>query len=261
MRDVHAKLDWATNRHDEMVRVFEEFAKPGGGDDRPYGIAVQEPGKPAGLVVARFIVEEPMPTEMGLLAADLIHNTRAALDHVLARLKDHCGGDAGHGSFPTWQTEELWHEKVVKKGKGSALHGLDQTAIDFIYAEQPLHLTAPAEDALVILNKLDNDDKHRLLAPVFIYTRVDRGVDLIEVRDPGRVKTTNNLWTRGQPLQDGTNLARFMISGEPKGVIQAHPEAPIGFASGDVDPVIGYTTMIARVRDIAERAAALIDAS
>ena len=81
---------------------------------------------------------------MSLLAADLVHNTRVALDHVLARLKDHFGGDAGRGSFPTWQSEDLWQENVVKKGKGSAFHGLDQRAVDLIYAEQPLHRTPPA---------------------------------------------------------------------------------------------------------------------
>lgn len=31
---------------------------------------------------------------MSLLAADLVHNTRVALDHVLARLKDHFSRDA-----------------------------------------------------------------------------------------------------------------------------------------------------------------------
>lgn len=30
---------------------------------------------------------------MSLLAADLVHNTRVALDHVLVRLKDHFSGD------------------------------------------------------------------------------------------------------------------------------------------------------------------------
>jgi hypothetical protein len=43
-----------------------------------------------------------MPVEMSLLAADLIHNTRTALDHILARLKEHFGGNPGKGSFPTW---------------------------------------------------------------------------------------------------------------------------------------------------------------
>ena len=43
LSDVYAKLDWATKRHDDMQRRFEDFAKPGGGDERPYGIRWREP--------------------------------------------------------------------------------------------------------------------------------------------------------------------------------------------------------------------------
>ena len=59
LRDVHRKLDWATSRHDEMLRVFEGYLKPHGGDERPCGIKWREQHKPQGLVVARFIVDEP----------------------------------------------------------------------------------------------------------------------------------------------------------------------------------------------------------
>jgi hypothetical protein len=149
LRDVYAKLDWATAKHDDMIDLFEEFAKPGCGDERPLGIRFRERGKPAGLVVAFFIAEDPMPVKMSLLSADLVHNTRVALDHVLARLKDHLGGDAGQGSFPTWQTEDLWQEKVAQASKRSPPYDLDKRAVDLIYAEQPLHRTPPEEDPLV----------------------------------------------------------------------------------------------------------------
>ena len=61
MDDVYAKLDWATRHHDDMLRLFEQFARPGGGDERPYRIKFHEHDRPAGLLVARFIVGEPMP--------------------------------------------------------------------------------------------------------------------------------------------------------------------------------------------------------
>jgi hypothetical protein len=44
MRDVNAKLRWATSRHDEMLHRFADFAKPGGGDDRPYAWIFVRPG-------------------------------------------------------------------------------------------------------------------------------------------------------------------------------------------------------------------------
>jgi hypothetical protein len=260
MSDVHAKLDWAARHHDDMLRLFEEIAMPGGGNERPFGVRYRERDKPAGLVVAFFIAEKPLPVEMSLLAADMVHNARVALDHVLARLKDHFGGDAGQGSFPTWQREDLWQEKVVASGKRSALHGLDRAAVALIYEEQPLHRAAPATDPLAVLNRLDNEDKHRLLSPTFVYAGVARGVDLIEVLDRAKVKVTENLWTAGQPLEDGTTLARFMIRGRARDAIRARRDAPLGFASGVVgEPRIAYTDMIDRVRAIAETAAALID--
>lgn len=110
--DVHRKLDWATSRHEEMIRVFEGYAKPGGGDERPCGIQWRQMDRPRGLVVARFIIDEPMPEAMSMLAADLVHNTRSALDHILARLKEHLGGDPGRGSFPIRQTEQGWQDRA-----------------------------------------------------------------------------------------------------------------------------------------------------
>lgn len=259
-RDVYAKLDWAAKRHDDMERVFEKYAKPGGGDERPIGIRFRQRDRPAGLVVGFFNVDEPMPLEMSLLAADVVHNTRVALDHVLARLKDHFGGDSGQGSFPTWRTEDEWQKNVVERGKRSALHDLDSSAVELIYAEQPLHRTPPEVDPLVTLNRLDNTDKHRLLHPAFVYTAVERGIELIEVLDRNAVKFERNLWTAGDPLEDGTDVALFMVSGHASAVLRSRRDAKIGFASGELGaPRTGYTEMIDRVRDVVDKAAALHD--
>src|SRR5215218_6331851 len=111
--DAYAKLAWATKLDGDIKRGFADFAMPGDGNARPFSIELRERPRPAGLVIARFIIEEQIPTELRLLAADLVHNTRVALDYVLARLKDEFGGDAGHGSFPVWQSEASWRRKVV----------------------------------------------------------------------------------------------------------------------------------------------------
>lgn len=183
MRDVHSKLDWALQHHARMASVFEAYAKPGSGDDRPYGIQFLETGYTVGSVVASFMATETMPVEMSLLAADVVHNTRTALEHVLARLKEHMGGDPGAGIFPTRTSEELWLKHVVRTKKGP-LDGLPPAAVDLIYREQPLHRVNPGHDPLVILNGLDNADKHELLHPAWGEPVVARGVDMIEVVDP-----------------------------------------------------------------------------
>lgn len=259
MRDVRAKLDWATEKHEEMLSVFEQWLKPGGGDERPCGVRWRSADRPAGLLVAFFIVEEPLPGRMTMLAADLVHNTRAALDHVLARLKAELGGDPGQGYFPTRQTEDLWQRHLVLPRRGP-LDGLQREAIELIYREQPLHRVLPAEDPLVILNALDNTDKHEELNPAFVYPEVTRGVDLIEVLDPRRLKRAENLWRAGQELKDGTLLARLMVSGNPQRVVRARDDARLGFATGAIDGArTSYTAMIDRVRGIADKAATLID--
>jgi hypothetical protein len=260
LRDAYATLHWAASRHDEMLRVFAEFARPGGGDDRPYGIRFHTRGRPAGLVVASFIVEEPMPGEMSLLAADLVHNARVALDHIAARLKDHFGGNPRQGGFPVCKTEEIWKQRVVDRGRNSPLHGLDQVAVDLIYAEQPLHQQEPEADPLVVVNRLDNDDKHELLHPAFVYTDVSQGLDLLEIVDPARVIGSTNEWLPGQPLEDGSKIATFMVRGEAQGVIKARHDARLGFATGDVgSDRASFTGMIDRVRGIADKAAQLVD--
>jgi hypothetical protein len=251
LRGAYAKLDWATTRHEEMERIFEEYAKPEGGDERPLGIRFRQRDRPAGWIVAFFIAEEPMPIELSLLAADLVHNTRTALDYVLARLKERFGGNPGKGYFPTWATEEEWKQNVVERGKGSSLHGLDSSAVDLIYAAQPLHRPEPAADPLVTLNTLDNADKHRLLQPTFVYPGVERGIDLIEERDSKAIKIKRNLWTSGQPIKHGTDVALFMVGGRGMDVVGVSRDAKLGFATGEVGaPRIGYMDMIERVRTI-----------
>lgn len=134
-----------------MLDVFKDYLKPGGGDERPCGIKWRELDRPKGFVVARFTIDESMPEAMTMLAADLVHNARSALDHILARLKESLGGVPGQGGFPTRQRQDLWDDHVIKPGKKSPLYGLPQDAVDLIYNEQPLHRSVPAEDPLVIL--------------------------------------------------------------------------------------------------------------
>jgi hypothetical protein len=259
----YAKLDWATSHHDEMRRTFEAFVfeREGG---TPYGIEFESRVYPPGLVIARFLVECEMPDAMSLLAGDIVHNTRVALDHTLARLKDHFGGDAGQGSFPICRDEPEWRARVVNRGVRSPLHGLEGTvAFDLIHAEQPLQRDAPAEDPLRILNKLDNADKHRLMHPAFVYPREGSGIDLIEVLAPDRIMQTTNLWQAGQRLENGTQLARFLIRGSPGDPpLRARNDAEIGYATGELEAGrTGYTDMIDRVREIVDNAVRVIDAA
>lgn len=260
MADARAKLDWAKSRDTEMMLIFLDYAQPGGGDERPLGILWHAQERPRGLWIAKLIVDYPMPSEMSMLAADLIHNTRAALDHTVARLKDAFGGRSGRGGFPVCQTQEDWNERVVDAGRRSPLHGLADEAVELVYQEQPLHRDKPAADPMVILNGMDNDDKHRLLHPAFVHTRARTGLDLIEIMNPQQLVKKTNLWQAGEPLENGTKLATFLIRGDARDAVRARTDSNFGYATGNRErPELAYADMIERVRAVVDRAARLID--
>lgn len=264
MRDVYAKLTWAETHLANIIDVAEEYLRPGGGDDRPLGIEFDN--RQPTVVVATFIVDEPLPIEISLHAGDLIHNARTALDHVLARLKDHFGGDNRSGTFPITESDADWKGRVYPRRDGKRqrgpLNGLPCTARMLIYREQPhiAYTDRRREDPIAILSALDNTDKHRLLHHGFVYPAAERGLDLIQIRNRRRVLSQENVWVSGQPIVHGTVMARFRIRGSAKDLLQVDPSAEIKLSTGPPDaPRTTYKDIIARVHGITDRAAALID--
>jgi hypothetical protein len=114
----------------------------------------------------------------------------------------------------------------------------------------------------VIVNSLDNDDKHRLLRTAFVYTQAERGVDLIEVLEPWRlVGTPRNHWIAGQPLEDGTPLASYPFRDKGGQPLRSRPDVGLGFAVGELDaPRVRFLDMVERVREVVDAAARLLDA-
>ena len=74
------------------------------------------------------------------------------------------------------------------------------------------------------------------------------------------VLSEENLWVSGQPIANGTVMARFRIRGPAKGLLRVDPNAEMKLATGPLDaPRTTYEDMIARVHVIADKAAAVID--
>ena len=265
MSDVYAKLRWAEKHLADYMDLGADYLRPGGGDERPLGIAFDD-RRPL-LVVARFIVEKPAPVEISLHAGDLVHNARTALDHVLARLKDHFGGDRRRGTFPITESDADWKGRVYPRSDGRRLRGpldgLPCSARMLIYREQPhvVYAGCRQDDPMTILSAMDNTDKHQRLYPGFAYPMAERGLDLIEVRDRKRVLSEENVWTSGQPIEHGTVMARYRVRGPAKGLLRVDRNADIRLSTGPLDaPKTTYEAMIARVRAVADKAAELLDA-
>jgi hypothetical protein len=265
LASAYAKLAWAESRHDQMGRTFEQFVRTSD-DATPYGIQFESKANPPGLVIARFIKEREMPEAISLLASDLIHNSRVALDHTLARLKETFGGHVGQGSFPVITTQSEWDRRIdPAKGHKNPLHKLDEAAVDRIYRQQPLHQADPDHDPLVIAHRLDNADKHRLLYEAFVYPRAAKGTDLVDVTDTTRLVNTRNAWNEGDVLEHDTVLARFLFSRLPpteRPPLRANNDMPLVFAIGVVgEPRVEFEAIIARVREVVDDAARLIEGS
>jgi hypothetical protein len=153
---VYAKLCWAEKHLADLMDMAHDYLLPGGGDKRPLGIQFDNSLPP--VVVATFMVEKPLPSEISLHAGDVVHNARTALDHVLARLKDHFGGDAGRGTFPITESDADWKGRVYPRRDGKRLRGpldgLPCSARMLIYREQPYVAYADRrrEDPMAILS-------------------------------------------------------------------------------------------------------------
>jgi hypothetical protein len=259
MRDVYAKLSWAEKHLVDLTDLAREYIRPDGGDERPLGIAFDDTRLP--VVIARFIIEEPPPPDIALHAADLIHNARTALDHVVARLKEHFGGNVRQGTYPITESDADWKGRVYPRRQNGErapgpLDGLPCAARTLIYREQP-HVAYPGrrhDDPMAVLSKMDNDDKHRLLHPAFVYPNAERGLDLIEVRNQKRVLSARNSWRTGQPLEDGTVMARYVVRGPAKGLLRVRQDAEGKLSTGPVGgPRVTYEDIITRVRDTPTR--------
>jgi hypothetical protein len=206
------------------------------------------------------------PIEISLHAGDLVHNARTALDHVLARLKGRFGGDVRSGTFPITESDADWKGRIYPcrdgKRQRGPLDGLPCSARVLIYREQPhvAYAGRRQEDPVAILSGMDNTDKHRLLQHGFACPAAQRGLDLIQVRNRKMVLSEENVWVSGQPVAHGTVMARFRIRGLAEGLLRVDPDAEIKLSSGLLDaPGTTYEDMIARVRGMADKAAALID--
>jgi hypothetical protein len=112
---------------------------------------------------------------LALLAGDAVHNLRSSLDHAITQL---AGDFASRDSqFPLAESE-----REFKNDRNRLLTGVPRAASDVVEAVQPYHvgdlvkgggsLSDPKDPrftnaALMLIGRLDNRDKHRMLLAGF----------------------------------------------------------------------------------------------
>ena len=102
---------------------------------------------------------DPLPSSLSLLAGDVIHNLRSALDHLIYQLVIANGAKPDTSTaFPLWRTKALFMAKCPGSAKG-----MSQKAFDILYGLKPYKRGNPS---LWTLHRLDIIDKRRLLLAV-----------------------------------------------------------------------------------------------
>jgi hypothetical protein len=168
---------------------------------RPFGSRHEsEPGDGAAMVHHVFaVVNEQPPVEWAPIIGDAVHNLRSALDHVLWACAD---PNERHprAQYPLCSTEADYDEKAARW-----LRGVSARRCDLIRGTQPYRWAEPnrAWHGGAVLQRLDNDDKHRTLHTLAAFAENRwTGVSNAELR-------TTMLLPPYASLDDGVEVWRF----------------------------------------------------
>jgi hypothetical protein len=171
LQGVEVKLDRARKHLDELIGRLAVYAHR-----EPYRLVTQVEDEGRKLVFVFELVEKPFP-EWGVIIGDFIHNLRSALDHLAYQVVDANGGTvSGDVKFPIYKCKTSYCGwRKGRKRHRDPLAGVNARAIDAFEQEQPYRRKDtgddPASHPLAIINKLWNDDKHKLLIPAIFRFR------------------------------------------------------------------------------------------
>jgi hypothetical protein len=200
LADIYAKFGWA-QRHDRRWHaLFGRWL-----DRKPYGVRGQ-PEVATGTFVIRAVERYEPPVVLPLLYADLVHNLRAVLDHIVCQLVILNGGSCDKDtSFPVVMKDKDWKSVV-----GNQLKGFPKEWRGIVKSFQPFHYgTRNNEHPLRVLHRIDIDSKHERLVPLVL---MDFEIDpTFKLNRNAREGDAIVPWyaTPGTELNKGIDLARY----------------------------------------------------
>lgn len=191
---IRVKIDRAKHHLRDLEVVRDGFIK-----SNPYRIE-RETDQTGYNVYRVFDIQTP-PVEIGLIAGDVIHNLRSALDHLAYQLVYANGViHSKQTAFPVWDSAAEYKAQRARRVKGMA-----QGAIDAIDAIEPYQGGKGA--GLWVIHYLDIADKHHaLLTPLINVTEASFTIPGFWERGykgVGGVSFPNF----GKPLKDGDVVA------------------------------------------------------
>jgi hypothetical protein len=148
------KLERAKKHLKDLETASERFFKTD-----PYEVRIQD-NPQTGKREHKVVRAADVPDELSIIAGDVIHNLRSALDHLIWQLVLVNGGkpDEMKTEFPVW-----WSKANFESGGPGNAKGVSKEALDILYALKPYK---GGNDSLWLLHKLDIVDKYRLVLAV-----------------------------------------------------------------------------------------------
>ena len=206
-------------------------------DAKPYGLATDVDDEGAWHV--RFEVRAPIPASWSLIAGDVVHNARSALDHVVYQLALHNGGSGETNGFPIFDDPKKYRDHAAR-----LLKNVTEPALMRIEGLQPYHVVCTINPKafapefqrhmyLYMLGRLDDLDKHRLLLSGMAVSRVTaprfRGVRYARGQFAGEGR-----WVRVEQGAELFTITELELSGDPREVrMDPEPTYSIGFGDAE----------------------------
>lgn len=256
LEGVNAKLDRAEQHLEALNDEWRTFAEL-----NTYRITTEfRPDSRDWL--STFHIEKPIPISISLVAGDLNHNLRSALDHLVARMVERHGGTVErYHAFPIYPSKERFHGQVValrrKRDREGPLHGIPRESPDWALVEesQPYHRGDQWRDhPLAVLSDMSNFDKHQALhAGVTTARGITSAMDFFDLPN-ARLVSFDAFWNPGDPLVDGTKIARFAFDPTDAYVKVKNPVG-LQVALGDLNRgQASFREVVTYVRSVVERA-------
>lgn len=216
IRHVSLKLERAKSHASDLGDALRSFLQ-----GKPYQVAARHHPETRKLVYFVSSVQ-PVPDDICLMAADVIQNLVTALDHLAYQLV--CAGTGDNPPsprsiyFPIEDDAERYEANKHRK-----LEGVTKEAVDAIDAIQPY---PGGNDALWLLHKLNNIEKHRMLLAVgsqaggihlgqLVAAHVHDAVPPEAIEELEKMTLYLNPEDKGFPLVEGFELLIEGVDEEP----------------------------------------------
>ena len=147
-----------------IVTLREKINAFRGGEPPPFEFRAESAPRGGNSVEHRLfaVVRESPPRTLAPIIGDAIHNIRSALDYLVYELAPPEVRATGSTQFPIFRDEDGFKTRGSKMLTG--ITGDERMLIE--RAQPYIASNPPRHDPLAILQKLSNDDKHRLLVPM-----------------------------------------------------------------------------------------------